>query len=92
VTLRTGLPRYAIAALRHAVLHKSHPNGLSASLFNDPRAYPPDAMNPAKKRSPGNPMVKDDDYDNGSHFPITPRGKKLVDDSIWELVGRRLDR
>ena len=86
VTLRTGLPRYAIAALRHAVVHKSHTGGLDASAFNDPKAYPPDAMDPARKRSRGNPTVRDDDYDNGPHFPITPEGKKLVDDTVWQVL------
>ena len=47
VTLRTGLPRYALAALRHAVLHRSDPGKLDASCFNEPKSYPPDAMDPA---------------------------------------------
>ncbi len=92
--LRTGLPRYALAALRHAVLHRSPPAKLDAAYFNDPKAYPPDAMDPNKKRGVGkaNVVVRDDDYDNGPHLPITPEGKRLVDDTIWELIGPRLAR
>jgi hypothetical protein len=91
-TLRTGLPRYALAALRHAVVHRSHPKNLDAHCFDDPKAYPPDALDPARKRGAGraNVVVGDDDFDNGPHLPITPDGKKLVDDTIWELVGRQL--
>jgi len=90
VTLRTGLPRYALAALRHAVLHRSDPGKLDASFFNEPKTYPPDAMDPARKRGQGkaNVVVGEDDYDNGPHLPITAEGKQLVDETIWELVGR----
>jgi hypothetical protein len=88
VTLRTGLPRYALAALRHAVLHRSDPGKLDASSFNESKTYPPDAMDPARKRGQGkaNVVVRDDDYNNGPHFPITPEGKKLVDETIWEMI------
>jgi hypothetical protein len=88
VTLRTGLPRYALAALRHAVLHRADPAKLDASFFNEPKTYPPDAMDPARKRGHGraNVVVRDDDYDNGPHLPITPEGKKLVDETIWAMT------
>ena len=94
VTLRTGLPRYAAAALRHAVLHGTHPRALDASLFDEPKTYPPDAMDPDRKRGRGksNVIVQDDDYDNGPHLPITPEAKRLVDDAIWELVGQKSAR
>ncbi len=90
VTLRTGLPRYALAALRFAVAHKANPKGLDASFFNEPKVYPPDGMDPEKKRGKGraNAVVRDEDYDNGAHFPITPEGKKLVDDTIAEVIKR----
>jgi hypothetical protein len=89
VLLRTGLPRYALAALRFAVVHKADPKGLDASFFNEPKTYPPDAMDPARKRGRGRAyvVVRDDDYDNGPHFPITPAGKKLVDDTVREIAG-----
>jgi hypothetical protein len=89
VTLRTGLPRYALAALRFAVVHKADPKALDASFFNEPKTYPPDWMDPEKKRGKGraNAVVRDDDYDNGPHFPITPEGKKLVDETIMEVIG-----
>ncbi|MGQ9504349.1 MAG: hypothetical protein ACUVQG_11490 [Thermogutta sp.] len=94
VTLRTGLPRYAAAALRHAVLHSAHPRALDASLFDEPKTYPPDAMDPDRKRGRGkaNVVVQDYDYDNGPHLPITPEAKRLVDDAIWELVGQKSAR
>jgi hypothetical protein len=88
LTLRTGLPRYALAALRHAVLHRADPGKLDASFFNEPKTYPPDAMDPARKRGQGraNVVVRDDDYDNGPHVPITPEGKKLVDETIRAMM------
>jgi hypothetical protein len=88
VTLRTGLPRYALAALRYAVLHREDPGKLDTSCFDEPKTYPPDAMDPARKRGQGraNVVVRDDDYDNGPHLPITPEGKKLVDETIRALL------
>jgi len=86
VMLRTGLPRYALAALRHAVVHQSDPKALDAELFHDPKAYPPDEIDPETPKGQLKQIIEDDDYDNGPHFPITPEGKKLVDDTVWEVV------
>jgi len=91
VTLRTGLPRYALAALRFAVVHQANPKDLDAAFFNEPKTYHPDAFNPANKRGNGKEyvVVRDEEFDNGPHFAITPAGKKLVDDVVWELVGNK---
>jgi hypothetical protein len=91
LTLRTGLPRYAIAALRFAVVHQTHPKALDAAFFNEPKSYYPDAFDPANKRGQGKDyvVVRDEEFDNGPHFPITPAGKKLVDDAVWKLVGNK---
>jgi hypothetical protein len=86
--LRTGLPRYALAALRHAAVHGSHPRRLDATLFNDPKAYPPDALDPDTPKGQMQMTIKDEEYDNGPHYPITPEAKKLIDDAIWELTRR----
>jgi hypothetical protein len=32
-------------------------------------------------------VVRDDDYDNGPHLPITPEGKRLVDETIRAMIG-----
>ena len=87
--LRTGLPRYALAALLHTAVHGSHPKALDASLFDQPKTYPPDDMDPNIPKGPGKQVVLDDEFDNGPHLPITAAGKKLVDDAVWELCGKK---
>lgn len=86
--LRTGLPRYAVAATLHAALFGTSPAKLDAELFNNPAAYPPDpgAMKPGVTASRGNVPLKPDDYDNGPHVPVTPADKKLVDTVIAETL------
>jgi len=84
--LRTGLPRYALAALRHAAIHRSHPEKLDAQIFDQPKTYPPDDLDPKTPKGPGNVVVRDEEFDNGPHLPITPAGKKLADDTIAEML------
>jgi hypothetical protein len=86
--LRTGLPRYALAALRFAAVHGADPAALDASLFNEPKLYPPDDLDPKTPKGQLKVTVKDDEFDNGPHFPITDEGKKLVDETVRALVGK----
>lgn len=83
--MRSGLPRYMLGATFYAVLFKDHPKNLSADIYADRANY----INQAKVDAGGLNTINGHYVhipDLGKHIEITPERKKLVDDTIWEVV------
>lgn len=80
--VRGGLPRYTLAATCFAVMFQRHPECLDYKIFNDKDNYRNENL---RKMPDANPI-----YchlpDVGTILEITPERKKLVDDTIWEVV------
>jgi hypothetical protein len=81
--MRSGLPRYMLGATFYAVLFKDHPKNLDASIYAKRENYIYD-KNGLNKPLGGKYYVHIPDL--GRHIPITPERKKIVDDTIWEVV------
>ena len=81
--IRAGLPRYTVAATVYAVMFGEHPGKLDPALYNDLENH----RNEKLGRLPG---VIGPGYihwpDLGELFEITPERKKIVDDTVWEVV------
>jgi hypothetical protein len=81
--IRAGLPRYTVAATVSAVMFGEHPGKLDPALYNDLENH----RNEKLGRLPG---VIGPGYihwpDLGELFEITPERKKIVDDTVWEVV------
>ncbi len=75
--LRSGLPRYTLAATFFAVLFKEHPGKTAIDVYGDKANY--------ESKKFGYYVHQPD---LGVHVEITPERKKLVDDTIWEVVTR----
>jgi len=81
--VRGGLPRYTLAATCYAVMFGEHPGKLDASVYNDIENY----KNENVAKMPGivgPPYVHFPDV--GEILVVTPELKKIVDDTIWEVV------
>lgn len=82
--IRAGLPRYTVAATVYAVMFGEHPGDLDASLYNDLDNYANEKFNYKMPGVVGSGYVHGPDL--GELLEITPERKKIVDDTIWEVV------
>lgn len=80
--MRSGLSRYMLGATFYAVLFKDHPKNLDAAIYADRQNYIKDVGGLNKPAGAFYVHVPD----LGRHIEITPERKKLVDDTIWEVV------
>lgn len=81
--VRAGLPRYTLAATTFAVMFGRHPRELDASVYNDIENYRNEKMATLPGRvGPGYIHFPD----CGELLEITPERKKVVDETIWEVV------
>lgn len=81
--VRGGLPRYTLAATCYAVMFGEHPSVLDASIYNDIENYKNENI-VKMKGIVGAPYVHFPDV--GEILVITPELKKIVDDTVWEVV------
>ena len=79
VHLRSGLPRYTVAATFYAILFRDRPHNLNWNIYNDRSAY----MN-KEQGTPGWWVCCQKDL--GVHLEITPERAKAVNDTIWTVV------
>lgn len=80
--MRSGLPRYMLGATFYAVLFRDHPENLSADIYAERDKYIKDVK--GYNKPAGGFYVHIPDL--GKHIEITPERKKLVDETIWEVV------
>jgi hypothetical protein len=80
--MRSGLPRYMLGATFYAVLFRDHPKNLSADIYTKRDNYIKD-VNGLNKPAGGFYVHVPD---LGRHIEITPERKKIMDDTIWEVV------
>ena len=83
--VRAGLPRYTLAATCYAVMFREHPGKLDPAIYNDLENYRNDNI----RKLPGvlsAPYVHWPDL--GELLEITPVRKKVVDDTVWEVVSK----
>ncbi len=81
--LRAGLPRYTLAATTFAVMFRKHPQALDAAVYNNIENYKNENMLKLPGRI-GSGYIHFPDC--GELLEITPERKKVVDDTIWEVV------
>ena len=81
--VRAGLPRYTLAATTFAVMFHKHPKELDAAVYNDIENYKNENMNKLPGRV-GSGYIHLPDC--GELLEITPERKKIVDETIWEVV------
>lgn len=81
--IRAGLPRYTLAATTYAVMFGKHPKELDAAIYNDIENYKNEKMLKLPGRV-GSGYIHFPDC--GDLLEITPERKKIVDDTIWEVV------
>ncbi len=75
--VRCGLPRYTLAATCYTVIFGEHPGKLDPTIYNNKDNYRNDRLpQPGYVHWP----------DLGELIEITPERKKLVDDTVWEVV------
>ncbi|MGQ9771166.1 MAG: hypothetical protein ACUVQG_11480 [Thermogutta sp.] len=74
---RAGLPRFTLAATCYAVMFGEHPGRLDPAIYNDKENY-------RNERLPQPGYVHWPDL--GELIEITPERKKIVADTIWEVV------
>jgi len=75
VHIRSGLPRYTVAATFYTVLFRDRPHGLDWRIYNDQ----------AKCLNKPNRWICCE-KDLGVHLEITPERAKIVNDTIWEVA------
>ncbi|MCH5378288.1 MAG: hypothetical protein JJ992_30395 [Planctomycetes bacterium] len=81
--VRAGLPRYTLAATCFAVMFRDNPTKLDASVYNELENY----TNESLKNTPGHEgSAYSHQPDLGVLLEITPQRKKIVDETIWEVV------
>jgi hypothetical protein len=73
--LRSGLPRYTLAATYYAVLFREHPDKVDWRIFQDRANYD------SKKFG-----FYVHQPDLAVHLDITPERAKAINDTIWEVV------
>jgi len=81
--IRAGLPRYTIAATVFAVMFERHPGELDATIYNDIDNYTNEYIRQIKGKI-GSGYIHGPDL--GELLPITPERKKVIDETIWEVV------
>ncbi len=79
IHIRSGLPRYTLAATHYAVLFRDQPHHLDWKLFQDRSNY-----EESEKRFREYVHIPD----LGVHMDITPERAKAVNDAIWDVVGK----
>lgn len=80
--IRSGLPRYTVAATFFAVMFKAHPKALDWNIYGNRDNYiskAPDGLNKV-----GGHYVHIPDL--GTHLEITEERAQIVNDTIWEVV------
>jgi hypothetical protein len=78
--VRAGLPRYTLAATCFAVMYGKHPGALDHAIYNDLENYKTEKLpQPGYVHQP----------DLGELLEITPERAKVVNDTIWEVVGEQ---
>ena len=81
--VRAGLPRYTLAASTFAVMFGRHPKALDASVYNDIENYKNENMLKLPGRvGPGYIHFPD----CGELLEITAERKRIVDETIWQVV------
>ena len=81
--VRAGLPRYTLAATCFAVMFGRNPSPLDSAVYNNIENYKNENMLKLPGRiGPGYIHFPD----CGDLLEITPARKKVVDDTIWEVV------
>lgn len=75
--VRSGIPRYVLAATHYAVLFKDHPKNIDYKIYDDRLNY-----EEYKQRFGGYCHIPD----LGVHLDITPERARIIDDTIWEVV------
>ena len=75
VHIRSGLPRYTVAATFYAVLFRDRPHHLDWRIYNDRSKH----LNKPKRWICC-------EKDLGVHLEITPERAKAANDTIWEVV------
>jgi hypothetical protein len=73
--LRSGLPRYTLAATYYAVLFREHPGAVDWKIFQERSNY-----------DSGKFGFYVHQPDLAVHVDITPQRAKVVNDTIWEVV------
>jgi hypothetical protein len=73
--LRSGLPRYTLAATYYAVLFREHPGAADWKIFQERSNY-----------DSGKYGFYVHQPDLAVHLDITPQRAKVVNDTIWEVV------
>jgi len=73
--LRSGLPRYTLAATYYAVLFREHPDNLDWKIFQDRSNY-----------DSGKYGFYVHQPDLAVHLDITPERAKVVNETIWEVL------
>jgi hypothetical protein len=73
--LRSGLPRYTLAATYYAVLFREHPNNVDWKIFQDRSNY-----------DSGKYGFYVHQPDLAVHLDITPERARVVNNTIWQVV------
>lgn len=83
--IRSGLPRYTVAATFYAVLFKEHPGKLDWKIYGDRNNYEnKENLEKGKLNLIGGHYVHIPDL--GTHLEITPERAQAVNDAVWEIV------
>ena len=73
--LRSGLPRYTLAATYYAVLFREHPNNVDWKIFQDRSNY-----------DSGKYGFYVHQPDLAVHLDITPERARVVNNTIWQVI------
>ncbi len=85
--IRSGLPRYTVAATFYAVLFQEHPGKLDWRIYGDRSNYEnKENLAQGKLNIIGGHYVHVPDL--GTHLEITEERAKAVNDAIWEVVSK----
>jgi hypothetical protein len=83
--IRSGLPRYTVAATFYAVLFKEHPGKLDWKIYADRANYEnKENLAQGKLNMIGGHYVHVPDL--GTHVEITEERAQVINDTIWEVV------
>jgi hypothetical protein len=83
--IRSGLPRYTVAATFYAVLFKEHPGQLDWTIYGDRANYEnKENLAQGKLNIIGGHYVHVPDL--GTHIEITEERARVINDTIWEVV------
>jgi hypothetical protein len=83
--IRSGLPRYTVAATFYAVMFKEHPGKLDWKIYGDRANYEnQENLAQGKLNQIGGYYVHIPDL--GTHIDITPERAAAINDAVWEVV------